>query len=306
MWQPCGLPARVGPSIADWHPSPISNRLAQSLDLLTRCRSWICSPPTWRHFWPKWAKRTRTNPLPHPTLPLFSIPAHSAGTCLPPTSPWWPSLCCSVLPLLYMLPSTAWHRHCTISLDAIQPIVIMDLEPKSIHGRWPFLSFSRDYVFAETCVEIINQIKIKNELLQLLEALRKTSVDINGTHLVFDSNGNPNIGYNLLEWVWEPSGLKFVEVGSFHKTLDINVSLFKWHTADSQVISESSWNSEFSIIIWRELTSFPQVPESTCSADCGAGQVRRVKGFHSCCFDCINCLAGTYQKNAGNLVYLIF
>lgn len=82
-----------------------------------------------------------------------------------------------------------------------------------------------------------------------MEALRKTSVDINGTQLVFDSNGNPNIGYNLLEWVWEPSGLKFVKVGSFHNTLDINVSLFKWHTADSQVISESSRNSEFSIII---------------------------------------------------------
>lgn len=60
-------------------------------------------------------------------------------------------------------------------------------------------------------------------------------MDINGTHLVFDSNGNPNIGYNLLEWVWEPSGLKFVEVGNFHKMLDINESLFKWHTADSKV-----------------------------------------------------------------------
>lgn len=73
-----------------------------------------------------------------------------------------------------------------------------------------------------------------------MNALRKTAVDINGTHLVFDSYGNPNIGYNLLEWVWEPSGLKFIEVGSFDKTLDINVSLFKWHTADSQVISENS------------------------------------------------------------------
>lgn len=72
--------------------------------------------------------------------------------------------------------------------------------------------------------------------LQLLETLRKTSVDINGTRLEFDSNGNPNIGYNLLEWVWEPSGLTFVEVGNFHKTLEINESLFKWHTADSKVL----------------------------------------------------------------------
>lgn len=81
----------------------------------------------------------------------------------------------------------------------------------------------------ETCVKIVFF------FLQLLDTLRKTSVDINGTHLVFDSNGNPNIGYNLLEWVWEPSGLTFVEVGHFYKMLDINESLFKWHTADGKV-----------------------------------------------------------------------
>lgn len=69
-----------------------------------------------------------------------------------------------------------------------------------------------------------------------METLRNTSVDINGTRLVFDSHGNPNIGYNLLEWVWEPKGLKFVEVGSFLKALELNMSLFKWHTPNSQVI----------------------------------------------------------------------
>lgn len=66
------------------------------------------------------------------------------------------------------------------------------------------------------------------------------SVDINGTHLVFDSDGNPNIGYNVVEWVWKDSGLvDFMEVGSFNKKLDINSSLFKWHTPNSQVIMAS-------------------------------------------------------------------
>lgn len=84
----------------------------------------------------------------------------------------------------------------------------------------------------EICIKMIKSKKI---LLQLLETLRNTSVDINGTRLVFDSDGNPNIGYNLVEWVWEPTGLKFMEVGSFFKELDINTSLFKWHTPNSQV-----------------------------------------------------------------------
>nr|XP_046239299.1 taste receptor type 1 member 3 [Scatophagus argus] len=108
---------------------------------------------------------------------------------------------------------------------------------------------------------------------KLLQALRNTSVDINGAHLVFDSNGNPNIGYNLVQWVWKDSGLDFVEVGSFLNQLDMNMSLIKWHTPNSKV------------------------PQSTCSGACEKGQVRRVKGFHSCCFDCIDCLPGTYQAH---------
>lgn len=139
-----------------------------------------------------------------------------------------------------------------------------------------------------------------------METIRNTSVDINGTHLVFDSDGNPNIGYNLVEWVWEPTGLKFMEVGSFFKVLEINASLFKWHTPDSQVISERVLQiMHFLQQSEVKLTTLPQVPESTCSAVCETGQVRRVKGFHSCCFDCISCLPGTYHRNEGNSVLCI-
>lgn len=77
--------------------------------------------------------------------------------------------------------------------------------------------------------------------MQLLEVLRKTTVDINGTKLEFDSNGNPNIGYNLVELIWNNSTLEFVEVGRFDKILNINMSLFKWHTENSEVIG-SDWN----------------------------------------------------------------
>ncbi|KAL3058845.1 hypothetical protein OYC64_010896 [Pagothenia borchgrevinki] len=108
---------------------------------------------------------------------------------------------------------------------------------------------------------------------KLLEVLRNTSIDINGTHLQFDSEGNPNVGYDIIEWVWNASTLDFVVVGSFKEKLSINKTLLKWHTANSEI------------------------PQSTCSAECEQGQVRRVKGFHSCCFDCIDCLAGTYRAN---------
>ncbi|XP_058488206.1 taste receptor type 1 member 3-like [Solea solea] len=106
---------------------------------------------------------------------------------------------------------------------------------------------------------------------ELLRVLRNTSVNVSGTHLVFDSNGNPNIGYNVIQWKWGASGLDFMHVGTFYESLSINKSLFRWHTEDSKV------------------------PESRCSAECDKGQIRRVKGFHSCCYDCIDCLPGTYR-----------
>ncbi|KAJ0068902.1 hypothetical protein NL108_014010 [Boleophthalmus pectinirostris] len=108
---------------------------------------------------------------------------------------------------------------------------------------------------------------------KLLPVLKNISFDINGTKFEYDSNGNPNIGYNVMQWVWNNSNLHFRNVGTFLKTLSLNKSLFTWHTEGSMV------------------------PVSTCSAACESGQVRRVKGFHSCCFDCIDCLPGTYQAS---------
>uniref|UniRef100_A0A665UPG3 Taste receptor type 1 member 3 n=1 Tax=Echeneis naucrates TaxID=173247 RepID=A0A665UPG3_ECHNA len=112
---------------------------------------------------------------------------------------------------------------------------------------------------------------------QLLKFLRNTSININGTHLVYDINGNPNIGYTVIEWIWNGSKLHHKSVGGFYKELLINTSLFEWHTPNSEV------------------------PLSTCSNSCEVGQVRRVKGFHSCCFDCIDCQPGTYQANEDDI-----
>ncbi|XP_062400348.1 taste receptor type 1 member 3 [Sardina pilchardus] len=107
---------------------------------------------------------------------------------------------------------------------------------------------------------------------QLLEVLKNVSFDINGTHFEFDDDGNPSMGYDLLVWTWETSQVEFREIGSFIRNLSINSTLIDWHT-----------NSD-------------EVPESTCSAECQTGEVRRVKGFHSCCYDCIPCEAGTFQN----------
>ena len=38
---------------------------------------------------------------------------------------------------------------------------------------------------------------------------------------------------------------------------------------------------------------------SYCSRRCEKGQAHREKGFHSCCYDCVDCAAGSYQRSPG-------
>ncbi|KAL4622541.1 taste receptor type 1 member 3 [Arapaima gigas] len=112
---------------------------------------------------------------------------------------------------------------------------------------------------------------------ELLNVLRNVSFDINGKNFQYDSNGNPNIGYDVLTWTWENNTFNFTEIGTYYKVLSIDQSLINWYTNSSEV------------------------PMSTCSANCESGQVRRVKGSQSCCFDCIDCKEGTYQNNTEDI-----
>ncbi|XP_043847212.1 taste receptor type 1 member 3 [Dromiciops gliroides] len=95
--------------------------------------------------------------------------------------------------------------------------------------------------------------------------------------LQFDDNGNVDMIYDLKLWVWHNEELELLTVGSFQEGLTLNRSQIRWHTQG---------NKE---------------PVSRCSRECEEGQIRRVKGFHSCCYDCVDCKAGTYRKNRDDL-----
>ncbi|XP_030634149.1 LOW QUALITY PROTEIN: taste receptor type 1 member 3 [Chanos chanos] len=112
---------------------------------------------------------------------------------------------------------------------------------------------------------------------QLLKELWKVKLNINGTYFKYDEEGNPSIGYDVLVWVFDNNTVRFKDIGIFNQNLTINKSLIKWYTGSAEV------------------------PQSTCSENCAAGQVRRVKGFHSCCFDCIDCREGTFQNNTDDV-----
>ncbi|KAI1890497.1 hypothetical protein AGOR_G00154310 [Albula goreensis] len=112
---------------------------------------------------------------------------------------------------------------------------------------------------------------------QLLDVLKDVSFNVGEKNFQYDDKGNPNIGYQVITWSWKNSSVEFTKIGEFNKTLAINESLIKWHLPNSEV------------------------PTSTCSSNCEPGQVHRVKGFHSCCFDCIDCREGTFLNSTKDI-----
>ncbi|KAM6216870.1 taste receptor type 1 member 3 [Rhynchocyon petersi] len=112
---------------------------------------------------------------------------------------------------------------------------------------------------------------------QLLEKMYNMSFWARDLEMAFDASGNVDMQYDLKLWLWQNKALKLHTVGSFDGQLQFNRSQIKWHTWD---------NKE---------------PVSQCSRQCADGQVRRVKGSHSCCYDCTDCKAGTYRSSTDDL-----
>ncbi|KAM5248750.1 taste receptor type 1 member 3 [Ctenodactylus gundi] len=108
---------------------------------------------------------------------------------------------------------------------------------------------------------------------QLLENMYNMSFHARGLALQFDSSGNVHMAYELKMWVWQSATPRLHTVGTFNGSLQLQSAQMHWHTPGNQV------------------------PVSRCSQQCGEGQVRRVKGFHSCCFDCTDCRAGSYRRS---------
>lgn len=96
-----------------------------------------------------------------------------------------------------------------------------------------------------------------------------------GLALQFDASGNVDMEYDLKMWVWQRPTPRLRTVGTFNGSLWLQPSQMHWHTPGNQV------------------------PASQCSRQCEEGQVRRVKGFHSCCYDCVDCKAGSYRQSLG-------
>ncbi|XP_036738585.2 taste receptor type 1 member 3 isoform X3 [Manis pentadactyla] len=113
---------------------------------------------------------------------------------------------------------------------------------------------------------------------QLLENMYNMSFRARGLALRFDTSGNVDMDYDLKLWVWRDLVPELRTVGTFSGRLQLWHSRMYWHTPG---------NKE---------------PVSQCSRECEKGQVHRVKGLHSCCYDCVDCKAGSYLHSPDDLI----
>ncbi|XP_059547574.1 taste receptor type 1 member 3 isoform X3 [Myotis daubentonii] len=161
---------------------------------------------------------------------------------------------------------------------------------------------------------------------QLLENMYNMSFRVRGLPLRFDANGNVDTGYDLKLWVWRDPEPELRTVGGFDGRLQLQLPQMRWHTPGNAVSARPCPHRRAALQqglphlggagggggrpqalgvhpAQRDLSprTLLQRPVSQCSRQCQEGQVRRVKGFHSCCYDCVDCKAGSYQRSPDDL-----
>ncbi|XP_051714014.1 taste receptor type 1 member 2 [Oryctolagus cuniculus] len=113
---------------------------------------------------------------------------------------------------------------------------------------------------------------------QLLKELWNVSFTLQGQKIFFDQQGDVPMSLEIIQWKWDQSQNPFQSIASYypmlkHLTVTHSVS---WHTPDNTV------------------------PVSMCSKSCRPGQRKKPVGMHPCCFECLDCLPGTFLNQTAD------
>ncbi|KAM9111102.1 LOW QUALITY PROTEIN: taste receptor type 1 member 2 [Megaptera novaeangliae] len=112
---------------------------------------------------------------------------------------------------------------------------------------------------------------------QLLLEIWKVNFTLLGHQIFFNEQGDLSLHLEVIQWQWHLSQNPFQSIASYQQS--------KWQLKD---ICDISWHTPNSTI-----------PVSMCSKDCQPGQKKKPAGIHPCCFECIDCLSGTFLNATG-------
>ncbi|XP_003814485.3 taste receptor type 1 member 2 [Pan paniscus] len=110
---------------------------------------------------------------------------------------------------------------------------------------------------------------------QLLEEIWKVNFTLLDHQIFFDPQGDVALHLEIVQWQWDRSQNPFQSVASYYplqRQLK-NIQDISWHTINNTI------------------------PVSMCSKRCQSGQKKKPVGIHVCCFECIDCLPGTFLNH---------
>ncbi|NP_001026989.1 taste receptor type 1 member 2 precursor [Canis lupus familiaris] len=113
---------------------------------------------------------------------------------------------------------------------------------------------------------------------QLLKEIWKVNFTLLGHNVFFGQQGDVLMPMEVIQWQWDLSQNPFQSIASYYPKLRQLKAIhnISWHTANNTI------------------------PVSMCSKDCHPGQRKKPVGIHSCCFECIDCLPGTFLNRTAD------
>ncbi|XP_016070057.1 PREDICTED: taste receptor type 1 member 2 [Miniopterus natalensis] len=169
---------------------------------------------------------------------------------------------------------TTCNQECDTCLDTMEAFsTVLTLSGE----RVAYSVYSAVYAVAHALHRLLrcSQTSCSKEVVypwRLLQEIRKVNFTLLGHHISFDQYGDLLMPLEVIQWRWNLSQNPFESIASYHPAQRQlkDVREVSWHTPDGTV------------------------PTSTCSKDCQPGQKKKSVGIHPCCFECLDCLPGTF------------
>ncbi|KAL1776839.1 taste receptor type 1 member 2 [Sigmodon hispidus] len=143
--------------------------------------------------------------------------------------------------------------------------------------------YSAVYAVAHALHRILrcDQISCKKETVypwKLLLELWNVNFTLLGNQLFFDQQGDMPMLLDVIQWQWDLSQNPFQSIASYSPTQKrlTYINNVSWHTPNNTI------------------------PVSMCSKSCQPGQMKKPVGLHPCCFECVDCLPGTYLNRSAD------
>ncbi|XP_074072885.1 taste receptor type 1 member 2 [Macrotis lagotis] len=171
------------------------------------------------------------------------------------------------------------NQECDVCLDAMKSYsTILTLSGE----RVVFNVYSAVYAVAHALHSLLgcNDTACSKDVVypwKLLQEIKKVDFTLLGHRIFFDHNRGLPMGLEIIQWQWDNERNPFQSIA--------------FYNADKRQLSNVATN-----ISWN--TPNNTIPFSVCSKRCQLGQWKKSVGLHTCCFDCINCPAGTYLNHS--------